>query len=134
MDWGPDAMLDTATLFRSMGKTVIGAGANADEARKPAIVEQNGAKIAILSYCSVLRDGQAAATGKAGVAPVRVHTYHAPEEYQPGAPPRIVTEAYPGDVKAMEDDIRRAKQQADSTRNACRRTASTISRRIAGRR
>jgi len=113
MDWGPDAMLDTAALFRSMGKTVIGAGADADEARKPAIIEKNGARIAILSYCSVLRDGQAAAPGKAGIAPLRVRTFYGPEEYQPGTPPRVITEAYDGDVHAMEEDIRKAKQQAD---------------------
>ena len=63
MDWGPEALLDTIELFRGMGKIVIGAGKDADEARKPAIVERNGVKIAILAYCSVLRDGQAA--GKA---------------------------------------------------------------------
>ncbi|MBI2224073.1 MAG: CapA family protein [Betaproteobacteria bacterium] len=114
MDWGPDAMLDTAALFRGMGKIVIGAGHDGDEARKPAIIERAGAKIAILSYCSVLRDGQAAALGKAGIAPLRVHTFYAPEEFQPGTPPRVITEAYETDVKAMEDDIRRAKRHADA--------------------
>ena len=63
MDWGPDAMLDTAELFRGMGKTVIGVGEDGQDARKPAIIERQGARIAILSYCSVLRDGQAAAAG-----------------------------------------------------------------------
>ncbi len=114
MDWGPDAMLDTAELFRGMGKTVIGVGEDDQDARKPAIIERQGARIAILSYCSVLRDGQAAAAGKAGVAPLRVHTYYAPEEYQPGAPPRIITEAFEEDVNAMEEDIRKAKQNADA--------------------
>jgi len=113
MDWGPDAMLDTAELFRGRGKIVIGAGEDGDAARKPALIERNGTRVAILSYCSVLRDGQAAGPGKAGVAPLRVHTRYAPEEYQPGAPPRVLTEAYPGDVKAMEDDIRRAREKAD---------------------
>jgi len=114
MDWGPDAMLDTANLFRRMGKTVIGAGEDGESARKPAIIERNGAKVAILSYCSVLRDGQAAAEGKAGIAPLRVHTSYAPEEFQPGTPPRIITEAYEGDVRAMENDIAAAKKQADT--------------------
>jgi len=114
MDWGPDAMLDTANLFRSMGKTVIGAGEDGESARKPAIIERNGAKIAVLSYCSVLRDGQAAAEGKAGIAPLRVHTSYAPEEFQPGTPPRIITEAYEGDVTAMERDIAAAKKLADT--------------------
>ena len=106
-------MLDTVELFRGMGKTVIGAGRDAEEARKPAIVERNGVKIAILAYCSVLRDGQAAGKGKAGIAPMRAHTHYVPEEFQPGAPPRVITVPYEEDVAAMKEDIRKAKQQAD---------------------
>src|SRR6185436_3183840 len=60
MDWGPDPVVDTIALFRGMGKQVIGAGRDADEARTPAIVERHGVKIAFLAYCSVLRSGQAA--------------------------------------------------------------------------
>jgi poly-gamma-glutamate synthesis protein (capsule biosynthesis protein) len=114
MDWGPEALLDTTDLFRSRGRHVVGAGRDGAEARKPAIVERNGVTLAVLSYCSVLRDGQAAGPGKAGIAPLRVHTYYAPEEFQPGTPPRIVTTAYDEDVKAMADDIRVARQRADA--------------------
>ncbi len=113
MDWGPEAMLDTAEMFRGMGKIVIGAGRNEEEARKPAIIERNGVKIAILAYCSVLRDGQAAGKGKAGIAPVRAHTHYAAEEFQPGSPPRVISTPYEEDVAAMQADIRKAKQQAD---------------------
>lgn len=112
MDWGPEALLDTAELFRGMGKLVIGAGRDAGEARQPAIVERNGFKIAFLAYCSVLRDGQAAGKGKAGVAPMRAYTYYAPEEFQPGTPPRIITAPYEEDVQALQDDVRKAKRQA----------------------
>jgi capsule synthesis protein PGA_cap len=114
MDWGAEALLDTVDLFRGMGKLVIGAGKDATEARKPAIVEKNGVKIAFLAYCSVLRDGQAAGEGKAGVAPARAHTHYSPEEFQPGTPPRIITVPYEEDVRALQDDIRKAKQQADA--------------------
>lgn len=114
MDWGPEPLLDTIDLLRGMGKHVIGAGKDAGEARKPAIVERKGVKIAFLAYCSVLRDGQAAGAGKAGVAPMRAHTYYAPEEFQPGTPPKIITEPYEQDVQALQDDIRKAKQQADA--------------------
>ena len=114
MDWGPECVMDTIELFRGMGKVVIGAGANAEEARKPAIVERNGVKMAILAYCSVLRDGQAACEGKAGIAPARAHTHYAPEEFQPGTPPKIITIPYEEDVKAMEEDIRKAKKVADA--------------------
>lgn len=113
MDWGPEPVLDTIELFRGMGKQVIGAGSNAEEARRPAIVEKNGVRIAFLAYCSVLRDGQAAIGAKAGIAPVRAHTYYAPEEFQPGTPPKIITEPYKEDVEALQEDIRKAKAQAD---------------------
>src|SRR5262249_50911012 len=113
MDWGPDALLDTIDLFRGMGKQVIGAGRDGEEARKPAIVERNGVRIAILAYCSVLRSGQAAGKGKVGIAPVRAHNHYLPEEFQPGTPPKIVTVPYEEDVLALQEDIRKAKQQAD---------------------
>ena len=113
MDWGPDPVLDTLELFRKMGKHVIGAGKDEEEARRPAIVECKGVKIAFLAYCSVLRDGQAAGPGKAGIAPLRARTWYGPQEFQPGTPPMILTEAFPEDVAAMQEDIRKAKQQAD---------------------
>jgi hypothetical protein len=113
MDWGPEAAIDSVELFRSMGKHVIGVGKDQEEARKPAIVECKGIRIAFLAYCSVLRDGQAAGPGKAGVAPIRAHTYYAPEEFQPGTPPKVITTAYEEDVEAMQVDIKRARQQAD---------------------
>ncbi len=113
MDWGPDAMLDTVDLFRGMGKIVIGAGRNEEEARKPALIERNGVKIAILAYCSVLRDGQAAGKGKAGISPMRAHTHYAAEEFQPGSPPKVISTPYEEDVLALQADIRKAKQQAD---------------------
>lgn len=114
MDWGPDALIDTIGMFRDMGKQVIGAGRDAEEARKPAIIERNGVRIAILAYCSVLRSGQAAGKGKVGIAPMRAHNHYLAEEFQPGTPPKIVTVPYEEDVLAMQEDIRKAKQQADA--------------------
>ena len=113
MDWGPDALLDSIDLFRSMGKIVIGAGRDGEEARKPAIVEKNGVKIAILAYCSVLRDGQVAGKNKSGVSPMRAHTHFAAEEFQPGSPPRVISTPYEDDLEALKEDVRKAKQQAD---------------------
>ncbi len=113
MDWGPEPVLDTVELFRSTGIQVIGAGKDGEEARKPAIFERNGVKVAILAYCSVLRDGQAAGPGKAGVAPLRAHTYYEPEDFQPGTPPKIITVPYEEDLKALEEDIKKVRAEAD---------------------
>jgi len=113
MDWGEDALLDTAALFRERGMQVIGAGRNLQEARKPAIVKRNGVRIAFLAYCSILQTGYAAGPGKPGVAPLRAHTYYEPFDYQAGVPPRVVTVPYEEDLAGMVEDIAEAKKSAN---------------------
>jgi poly-gamma-glutamate synthesis protein (capsule biosynthesis protein) len=114
MDWGADAMLDTAALFRDQGIGVVGVGRNLEEARRPAIVEKNGVRIAFLAYCSILQTGYAAGRDKAGIAPLRAHTYYEPFDYQAGVPPKVVTVPYEEDLSAMVEDIARAKKDADA--------------------
>ena len=113
MDWGPDAMLDTVEVLRKRGIATAGAGRNLEEARAPAILEKNGVRVAFLAYCSVLREGYAAKRDKPGVAPLRVHTYYEPAEYQPGMPPRIVTVPYEEDLAGLVEDVKAARSRAD---------------------
>jgi len=118
MNLGPEGCLDSIEVFRNMGKQVIGVGKDIDEARKPAIIERNGVKIAFLGYCSVLPEGAEATQSKAGCAPMRARTYYERggdpnEASQPGTPPNILTVPYEDDLQALQDDIRKAKQQAD---------------------
>ena len=112
MDWGEDALLDTVALFRDRGMHVVGAGRNLHEARRPAIVERNGVKIAFLAYCSILQTGYAAGHDKAGIAPLRAHTYYEPFDYQAGVPPRVVTAPYEEDLASMVEDIAEARKSA----------------------
>jgi poly-gamma-glutamate synthesis protein (capsule biosynthesis protein) len=112
MDWGPDALLDSIELLRSKGIATVGAGRNLEEARAPAFMERNGVRVAFLAYCSVLREGYAALPSKAGVAPLRAHTYYQAFDYQAGVPPRTVTVPYEEDLKGMLDDIAAAKKAA----------------------
>jgi hypothetical protein len=112
MDWGEDALLDTVALFRDKGMKVVGAGRNLREARRPAIVERNGVKIAFLAYCSILQAGYAAGREKPGIAPLRAHTYYEPFDYQAGVPPRVVTVPYQEDLAGMVEDIAEAKRSA----------------------
>ncbi len=114
MDWGYDPLFDTIDHFHNMGMQTIGAGRNAEEARRPAIVEKNGVKVAILGYCSVIRDGQAAGANKPGIAPMRASTYYERIDFHPGSPPRIISVPLEEDIAAMQEDIKRAKGQADS--------------------
>lgn len=114
MDWGEDALLDTIMLFQKNGIKTVGAGRNITEARRPAIVEKNGIRIAFLAYSSILNEGYAAGQNKPGVAPLRAHTYYQSIDYQPGVPPKVVTIPFEKDLACMIDDIKSAKASADA--------------------
>lgn len=112
MDWGEDALLDTVALFRERGVQTVGADRNLAEARRPAILERNGVRLAVLAYCSVLHAGYAASRDRAGIAPLRAHTYYEAFDYQAGVPPRVVTIPYEEDLAGMVEDIAAAKKAA----------------------
>jgi len=113
MDLGADAMMGTIAALQANGSVVIGAGSNIAAARKPAIFERDGTRVAFLAYCSVGRPGWEAAANKPGCAPMRASTYYQQTDYQPGTPPAILSFAYPQDLQAMQDDIRKLKSSAD---------------------
>lgn len=113
MDLGADAMLGTIAALRDNGFAVIGAGKNIAEARKPAIFERNGTRIAFLAYCSVGRVGWEAGVDRAGCAPLRALTFYQQTDYQPGTPPTIISMAVREDLDAMQEDIRKARAQAE---------------------
>ncbi len=113
MDLGPDVMLETVDVLRKLGFAVIGVGRNIEEARKPAIIERKGTKIAFLAYASVLRTGYNAGPDRAGCAPMRAWTLYHQLDYQPGTPPLILTFPYKDDLEALIEDVKKAKAQAD---------------------
>src|SRR5262249_1658466 len=71
MDWGADALLDSLEVFKKTGIPTMGAGRNLEEARKPVFFEKNGVRVAVIAYCSVVREGHEAGPDKPGVAPLR---------------------------------------------------------------
>lgn len=117
MDFGADGLLQTIELLDEAGIAHSGGGHNLEEARKPALVEQNGTKVAFLSYTSIyLPVGYAAEKERPGLATLKIHTsYQAPENilYQPGQPPIIITIPDPAEMGMLLADIRRAKEIAD---------------------
>lgn len=114
MDWGADALIDTIELLEGKGMKTIGAGRNLTEARRAAVIEKNGVRVAFLAYCSILNEGYAAGPNKAGVAPLRAHTYYESMDYQPGVPPRVVTVPFEDDLAGMVSDIQAARTNADA--------------------
>jgi len=111
--WGPESVIDTADAFRALGIPAIGAGRNITEARKPAIVECKGTRIAFLGYVSVILPQFWANETRAGAVPMRAHTYYEPYEFQPGAPPRVVTVPHAADLEHLVADVRDAKAHSD---------------------
>ena len=112
-DYGPESLLESIEVLHANGIEVIGVGKNLEEARRPAIIERKGTRVAFLDYNSVLPDEYEARDEKAGCAPIKVSTYFEAQEYQAGTPPRVITIPREEDVVAMEGDIRQAKATAD---------------------
>jgi poly-gamma-glutamate capsule biosynthesis protein CapA/YwtB (metallophosphatase superfamily) len=114
MDWGPEPLLDTVELLRAKGIQTIGAGRNLAEARRPAIIEAKGLRVAMLAYCSVLHEGYAAGPDTPGIAPMRATGRFEAVDYQPGVPPRVNTTPDAQDLANLVRDVRAAKEEADA--------------------
>ena len=110
-DAGVEAMLDTRELFASRGIQVTGAGRDLSEARKAAIVEKNGVRVAYVGWTAVATAGTEAGPGKPGVASIRVKTSY--ETRGPHQPVRVRTEPDPKDLALLLEDIRALRQEAD---------------------
>lgn len=114
MDWGAEGMFDTLDNLSRAGANHMGAGANIAEARKPIIVERNGAKIGFLAVNSILPQNYWAEENKPGCAPMRGHTiYEQIEHDQPGTPCRIHTFPHHEDLKDLIASIKALRAQVD---------------------
>jgi hypothetical protein len=108
-----EGVTDTVDLLKSKNIAVIGAGKNIDEATRPAIFERKGTRIGFLAYCSVVIPGYQAGPDKAGVAPVRATSSYQQVDWQPGAPPKVLSKADPDDLAWMVNDIKKLRPQVD---------------------
>ncbi|MFY8196964.1 MAG: CapA family protein, partial [Novosphingobium sp.] len=73
-DCGAEGIADTLTLMAGAGLVGTGAGLSLAEARKPAMVERCGMRIALLSYNCVGPENSWAGEDKAGCAYLRIET------------------------------------------------------------
>jgi len=113
LDLGPEVLMETIGVLRGLGFAVVGAGANIEEARRPAFLERQGATFGFLAYCSVLRPNYQAGPTSPGAAPMRAHTHYHQKDWKPATMPEIVTFPFRDDLAALVDDVRRAKERAD---------------------
>lgn len=118
LDYGYEAFFDTIDGLKKVGIDVVGVGKDLEEARKPVILERKGARIAFLAYNSILMGslkGYAADADRPGCSPLRAYTFYEPigHDYQPGAPGKAITFAYPEDKERMIEDIKKVRALAD---------------------
>src|SRR5690606_18611177 len=112
-DRGAEGIADTIAMLKSHGIAATGAGANLAEARKPAIVEKKGRRVALLSYNCVGPKQGWAGSSQAGCAYVRIVSHYEMEAANPGGPPEAFTFPTPDSLEAMQADIEAAKGAAD---------------------
>lgn len=68
MDYGPEALEDTIAVLNKHGISHAGAGRNLKEARRPAVLEQNGLRVAVLAYNNTFPLEFNAVAGRPGTA------------------------------------------------------------------
>lgn len=71
MDYREGGLFDTLSTLDRLGIACAGAGRSLGEARRPAIVERKGMRLALLSYSCILPIGSVATRTRAGIAPAR---------------------------------------------------------------
>jgi len=115
LDWGDEAFFETKRNLEAAGLRVAGAGATIAEARVPvSITLDDGTRVAILAYSSILPQDYWANERRPGCAPMRAFTHYEQIEHdQPGTPARIHTWPHEGDLAAMQADIVTAKSTHD---------------------
>jgi hypothetical protein len=112
-DQGPAGVLDTIAELDRLGIVTAGAGPTLADARRPALVESDGVRVAVLSYNCVGPRESWASAGKAGCAFIDVKTHYEPAQGMPGGPPEIYTFSTPASLAAMTEDVQAAAEQAD---------------------
>ncbi len=71
MDYQAEGLTDTLRTLEQLHIAYAGAGRNIEEARRPALLERRGLRVALWSYSCILPIGSVATATRAGIAPAR---------------------------------------------------------------
>lgn len=74
MDYGADGLLDAMAAISRAGMKAVGSGGNLPEASRPAFVDINGTKVALLAFLAFRGEGALAACGPASASRAGVNT------------------------------------------------------------
>jgi len=108
-DCGPQGIADTIAGLDQHGIAHAGAGADLATARKPAIAEVRGRRVALLSYNCVGPEASWASETRAGCAYLPMRT----ADGAPVSPRADIVEPLPVAFDMLEEDIAAARAEAD---------------------
>lgn len=108
-DLGGVGIADTIRGLADAGIACTGAGSNLSEARKPAIVERCGKRVAVLSYNCVGPETSWAGASRPGCTYIRV----APADGGPIRPAAALEQIDPASLVQLAADVRAARAVAD---------------------
>lgn len=112
-----EAILEGGAVLDAHGILHAGAGADLEEAHRPAVKQVGGARVGMLAYTSVFEPvGQAATPTAPGVATIRAHTAYEPSPrvlHMPGSPAIVHTWPEADDLARACEDVRRLRPEVD---------------------
>lgn len=116
LDAGHRGLFEMHGHLEAAGIAHMGTGKNLLDARRPAILEAKGARVAYLAYASFFPRGYEALEDWPGLAPLRAHNHYRDllaNVWSPGTPPVCSTIPLEEDMEALRADIAAARQSAD---------------------
>jgi poly-gamma-glutamate synthesis protein (capsule biosynthesis protein) len=112
-DSGRNGVEDTIDALHRLGIATAGAGADIDEARRPAIVEAGGLRVGVLSYNCVGPRESRATSRKAGAATLDVLTHYELDYAGPGGPPKVYTFVVPESLAVLRAGVLALRESVD---------------------
>ena len=120
MHGGYRAFLRTISLLQAADIAPVGGGSDIAEARRPAIIERQGCKVAFLACTSGFLPGAHAGKRTPGIVPLRRHSYFEnPAWEQWGIEPDLRTLVNREDLSALCASIVQARDVADVVVVSC---------------
>jgi poly-gamma-glutamate synthesis protein (capsule biosynthesis protein) len=118
MDFGGAGLADMLSALEDAGVAAVGAGDDLDAAFRPAVVEHDGLRIALLGMACTLPNGCGAGPRRRGITPVRVLSRFVVDpvsiDEDPGMAPFVETTLMPGDGERAADAVRAAAADSDA--------------------
>ena len=116
LDAGHRGLFEMHGHLENAGMAHVGTGRNLVDARKPAVLQAGGVKVAVLAYASFFPRGYEALEDWPGLAPLRAFNHYRdlhPNVWSPGYPPVCTTVPLQEDMDNLRADIAAAKEAAD---------------------